>query len=51
VVEGSTLKDVIIGAGSQIRDCSLETSLIGDHVSVSGLTGRFNLGDDSRAEG
>ena len=50
VVKGSIIKDAIIGQGSKITDCNLETSLIGHNVTVSGLTGTFLLGDDSRAE-
>jgi glucose-1-phosphate thymidylyltransferase len=50
VVEGSTIKHSIIGPGAKITDCTLESSLLGHNVTVSGLTGKFNLGEDSRAE-
>lgn len=51
VVENSILKDSIIGPGTRITDAILETSLLGHQVTVTGLKGRFNLGDDSQAEG
>jgi len=49
VVKGSIIKDSIIGPGSKITACNLETSLIGHDVTISGLAGSFNLGDDSLA--
>ena len=49
VVKDSIIKDSIIGPGSKITACNLETSLIGHDVTINGLTGTFNLGDDSLA--
>jgi glucose-1-phosphate thymidylyltransferase len=50
LVAGSTIQHSIIGPGATITDCTLESSLLGHNVSVSGLTGRFILGEDSQAE-
>lgn len=50
VVEGSTIRDAIIAPGTKITDCTLEASLLGHNVTVTGLTGKLNLGDDSWAE-
>ena len=50
VIENSILKDAIIGPRSKITNCNLETSLLGHDVMVTGLAGKLNLGDDSRAE-
>ncbi len=49
VVEGSILKDSIIGSGTHITNSRLEASLIGHQVTISGQTGVFNLGDNSTA--
>ena len=50
VVEGSTITHSIIGPGAKITDCTLESSLLSHNVTVSGLTGKVNLGEDSWAE-
>ena len=49
VVEGSILKDSIVGPGAHITNCLLETSLIGHNATLSGQTGKFRLGDNSSA--
>lgn len=49
VVQGSILKDSIIGEGSHIVNSMLETSIVGQNVTVSGQTGKLNLGDNSWA--
>ena len=49
VIEDSLITESIIGSETTITNCRLETSLIGHNVTVTGLTGRLNLGDDSRA--
>jgi glucose-1-phosphate thymidylyltransferase len=49
IIEGSTLKDSIVGDSAHISQSQLETSLIGDMVVISGLQGKFNLGDNSTA--
>lgn len=47
VVQGSTLKESIIGPGCHITNSMLETSLLGHDVTISGLTGKLNVGDNS----
>jgi glucose-1-phosphate thymidylyltransferase len=49
VVQGSIIKDTIIGEGTHITNSMLETSIIGHNVTVSGQTGKLNLGDNSWA--
>jgi len=49
VVQGCILKDSIIASGTHITKSRLETSLLGHHVTVSGQSGSFNLGDNSWA--
>lgn len=49
IIEGSTLKDTIVGDSAHISESQLEASLIGDMVVISGLSGKFNLGDNSTA--
>lgn len=44
-IRGGRLRNCIIGAGSTLTDCDLRDSLIGDHVSVRGVTGTVSLGD------
>ena len=50
VVEGCIIKDSIIGPGTQISDSMLAASLIGHNVTVTGMSGKLFLGDDSKAE-
>jgi glucose-1-phosphate thymidylyltransferase len=49
VIQKSTIKDSIIATGAKVKDSRLETSLLGHDVTVTGLIGTFNLGDDSTA--
>ena len=49
VVQGSTIKDSIIGPGTHLTNSMLETSLIGHDVTITGQSGRFSLGDNSWA--
>lgn len=49
-VQGSTIKDSIIGPGTHITNCTLETSLVGHNVTLTGLSGKMRLGDDSWLE-
>jgi len=51
VVENSTIENSIIGSETSIIDCNLGTSLIGDRVTAKGVSGTFNLGDDSQVLG
>ena len=45
VVEGSTLRDSIIGTKAQIRGSTLTNSVLGDEVIVEGMTGELTAGD------
>jgi glucose-1-phosphate thymidylyltransferase len=47
VVEGSELRDTIVGAKSRVTNCRLHGSLVGDAVTLDGLTGVANVGDNS----
>ena len=47
VVEGSTLRDTIVGGKAQIRRSTLTNSLLGDEVVVEGIVGELTLGDHS----
>jgi glucose-1-phosphate thymidylyltransferase len=47
VVEGSELRDTIVGARSRVTSCRLTSSLVGDAVTLDGLTGSANVGDNS----
>jgi glucose-1-phosphate thymidylyltransferase len=49
VVQGSIIKDSIIGKGTHITSSMLETAIIGQNVTVSGQSGKLNLGDNSWA--
>jgi glucose-1-phosphate thymidylyltransferase len=49
LVEGSIIKESIIGPETQISDSLLEISLIGQGVNIKGQTGKLNLGDESWA--
>jgi hypothetical protein len=50
VIEGSEVRDSIVGAGTQIRGCVLAESIIGDSVKVERLRGRTSLGDHSEVQ-
>ncbi len=51
-VEGSELRDTIVGVKSKISKARLVNSLIGDEVQLSGVSGELTVGDHSeiRAE-
>jgi glucose-1-phosphate thymidylyltransferase len=51
-IDGSTLRDTIVGANARITRCTLHDSLIGDDVVLEGFAGQATVGDDSdlRAE-
>ena len=46
-VEGSTLRDTIVGSKSRILNATLHDSLIGDEVTIEGLRGSVTIGDHS----
>lgn len=47
VVDGSTLRDTIVGRGSRIARSTLANSLIGDEAVVEGVQGELTVGDNS----
>jgi glucose-1-phosphate thymidylyltransferase len=49
VIKNSTIKDTIIGQGTQITDSHLKSSLIADNVIIQNQTGQFVLGDNALA--
>jgi len=49
VVQGSILRDSIIGTGAHITRCRLESTLLGHDVTLTDQSGKLNLGDDSWA--
>ncbi|MGZ8471536.1 MAG: sugar phosphate nucleotidyltransferase [Gemmatirosa sp.] len=46
-VEGSTLRDTIIGTHSRVTGARLTNSIIGDAVKLEGLSGSVTVGDHS----
>ena len=48
-ITNSLIKDSIIGPHTHIVHCRLEASLVGYDVTLTGQTGRFNLGDNALA--
>jgi glucose-1-phosphate thymidylyltransferase len=51
VIEGSTLRDTIVGTKAQIRRSTLTASLLGDEVIVEGVTGQLTVGDHAEVHG
>jgi len=49
VIQGSIMRDTIVGLSAHITSSQLENSLLGNQVVVNGQTGKFNLGDHSWA--
>jgi glucose-1-phosphate thymidylyltransferase len=47
VIEGSTLRDTIVGSKSTIRDSKLHGSMIGEEVVLEGVKGQVTIGDNS----
>lgn len=47
VIQSSILRDSIISPGAHITNTHLEGSLLGHQVVISGMMGKFNLGDNS----
>lgn len=47
VIEGSIVRDSIVGEGAEIHDALLDKSLIGRNAIVSGHYNSFNVGDSS----
>jgi glucose-1-phosphate thymidylyltransferase len=51
VIRGATLRDSIIGADSTIENVTIHESLVGDRVTLRGVTGAVSLGDDAQVDG
>jgi glucose-1-phosphate thymidylyltransferase len=47
LIEGSELRDSIVGEKSELRGCVLAGAIIGDAVKLEGLRGRATIGDHS----
>lgn len=47
VVANSELRDTIVGARARVTRCRLHDSMLGDNVTLDGLAGVANVGDDS----
>jgi len=47
VIENSIIRDSIISTGADVRQCLLESSLVGNNSSVIGNYNKLNLGDSS----
>ncbi len=50
-VDGSTLRDTIVGNDARITRSTLHHSLIGDRVVLEGFSGQATVGDDSDVRG
>jgi glucose-1-phosphate thymidylyltransferase len=50
-VKRCIIKDSIIGSGTKITDSRLASSLIGHNTTITGISGKLNLGDDCQAQG
>lgn len=47
VVRRSTLRNSIVGAASTLEECELTDSLVGSRVTLRGVRGKVDIGDDS----
>jgi glucose-1-phosphate thymidylyltransferase len=47
VIEGSTVRDSVVGGGVTLTGCALHDALIGDSVKLDGLAGRGTIGDNT----
>ena len=50
-IENCELSDCIVGRGSELLDCRLELSLVGEECQVKKLAGTVNIGDYCRVIG
>ncbi|HEX6534490.1 MAG TPA: sugar phosphate nucleotidyltransferase [Gemmatimonadaceae bacterium] len=51
VIEGSRIRDAVIGERSRIVRASLHDSMVGDEVRIEGMTGAVTVGDHSELIG
>ena len=47
MIEGSTIRDTIVGSKSKIRNSELHGSMIGEEVVLEGVKGQVTIGDNS----
>ncbi|HSU92686.1 MAG TPA: sugar phosphate nucleotidyltransferase [Gemmatimonadaceae bacterium] len=47
VIDGSTVRDSIVGSKSTVRNSDLHGSMIGDEVVLDGVKGQVTIGDNS----
>ena len=47
IIDGSEIRDTIIGTLSTVRSSGLVNSLVGDHVVLEGVHGEVTVGDHS----
>jgi glucose-1-phosphate thymidylyltransferase len=47
VIDGSEVRDTVVGAKSRLTNCRLSDSLVGDDVTLEGLAGVVTVGDHS----
>ncbi len=50
-VEGSMVRNSIIGRGARVRDCHLQDSIVGVDARVVGIRGRVNAAEYTEVEG
>ena len=46
-VAGSTLRNTVVGRDASINDATLDQSMVGNRVTLSGIRGSVSLGDDA----
>ena len=49
-VRGCTLRDTIVGEKGTLDGCTLHDSMLGDRVTVEGVSGAVTLGDDAEVK-
>ena len=50
-VDGSTLRDTILGRKTSVKGSTLRNSLVGDEVTIEGLSGELTVSDHSEIRG
>ena len=47
VVDGTELRDAVVGAGARLVNCRIHDAIIGDNAKLTGFSGRGSIGDDT----
>ncbi len=47
VVDGTEIRDAVVGAGAQLVNCRIHDAIIGDRAKLSGYAGAGSIGDDT----